>query len=95
MNIIVHLMLEGNEPVICDPFCGSDCLSFSVPCNLWRLLCASRFLGRAVSIGTYRTRAVSAGKSCKRKADTTHTLQWFWSFWFEPLETNKSVAAQF
>ena len=74
MNIIVHLMLDGNEPVICDPFCGSDCLSLSVPCNLCRLLCASRFLGRAVHIGTYRTRTVGVGKSCKCTADTMHTL---------------------
>ena len=69
--------------------------SLSVSCNLCRLLCASRFLGRAVPIGTYRTRAVGAGKSCKRTTDTTHTLQWFRSFWFEPLEIDKSVAAQF
>ena len=31
MNIIVHLKCEGTGPVICDPFCGSDCLSLSVP----------------------------------------------------------------
>ena len=45
MNKMVHLMLDENVPVICDPFCGSDCLSLSVPCNLCCLLCASRFLG--------------------------------------------------
>ena len=31
----------------------------------------------------------------KRTADMPRTLQWFWSFWFEPLEIDNSVAAQF
>ena len=66
MNIIVHLMLDETEPVICDPFCGSDCLSLSVPVIFVVVSCVP--LGPrvcAVHIGTYRTRAVSAGTSCE------------------------------
>ena len=70
------LKYDECEPVICDPFCGSGCLSRAVPCKpVFRLLCASRSVTAECFSVRVRTRAVSAGKRVYRPADTPRTLQ--------------------
>ena len=60
------------EPVICDPFCGSGCLSRAVPCNtVSRLLCASR------SVTAKSSRYVCGHAQCVREsADTVPQIRY-------------------
>ena len=90
------LKYDECEPVICDPFCGSGCLSRAVRVIAFRsLLCASRFVTTESCLVRVRICAVSAGTRVYRPASMPCTLQWFQSFGFEPQETDQQLAAQF
>ena len=66
------------EPVICDPFCGSGCLSRAMRVIAFRsLLCASRSVTTESCLVRVRVCAVSAGTRVYRPASTPRSLHLF------------------